>query len=552
MNLDLRFQPKQRELRNWLTATGPEAATILGFGGAKGGGKSAGFRNCAISLASTVGNVYPGLMITLVRRVFNDLKDNHIDKLFDAHPELRQYYRGDDKELTLPNRAKIKFAFAETAGDVERKFRGGFESPFIFVDEAQQFTERELQDMEMAARWTKSSGIPPNFCKLLLGFNPGGKSSNYLRRIFWLKDYGARERPGSYRFMHCFGWDNFEWFRGQIGLDEVDFYALDSQTRFDMFIRDTSEGRKYDAFPEAIRAGYLLGSFDHFENQYFAGAWNDKKNVITADLANEIIQPWWVRWMAQDWGFGDHTSHGWYATGRLSPKQWTQYFGGQCEWPMDVVIRYREYLVSNRAEVDLATDIVARTPQAERRLIQRFYLSQDAMGQKAKQSGEHTVGQQYTATMRRHGLPAPQTAIQDRVNGWRFMYNCLWQGNLRGANINQERAQQGPAFFVTTDCPNAMSYIPMAIRAEKNIEDVERIAGEVWEDVTDEIRYGLMSELGPQWTAPVEVRRQEVYDAYDAPEPELRTDQQMTALSLAMRRFDAEEGARYKRVRRRR
>src|SRR6185503_2294871 len=152
--------------------------------------------------------------------------------------------------------------------------------------------------------------------------------------------------------------------------------------------------------------------------------------------------------------------------------------------PMDVVIRYREHLISNRAELDLAHDIAAKTPQQERRLIQRFYLSQDAMGQRAKQSGEHTVGQQFTAIMRRYDLPAPETALQDRVNGWRFMYNCLWQASgLRGREITKEQAENRPAFFVTSECPAAITHIPQALRAEKNIEDVERIAGEVWEDV---------------------------------------------------------------------
>lgn len=38
--LRIRLQPKQGRLYDLLTATGPHVATTIGFGGAKGGGKS--------------------------------------------------------------------------------------------------------------------------------------------------------------------------------------------------------------------------------------------------------------------------------------------------------------------------------------------------------------------------------------------------------------------------------------------------------------------------------------------------------------------------------
>jgi len=543
--LRIHLQPKQDTLYSLLTTTGKESATIIGFGGAKGGGKSAGSDNCALLLAAELGNQYPGLQITIIRRVFNDLKSNHIDKIFEAHPELRDRYTDKDG-LKLHNGSRIVFAYAETAGDVERKFRGGFESPFIFVDEAQQFTERELQDMEMAARWTQTSkGLPPGFCKLVLLFNPGGKSSEYLKRIFWTKSYRGKERPTSYAFLHVFGWDNYEWFRGQVEIEETDFYDLDSDARFQLFVTETSEGRKYDAFPDAIRSGYLLGNFDSFEGQYFAGAWDEQLCTLTKAQIEAIVKPWWVRWMAQDWGFGDHASHGWYVSGKLSPSEWVQHFGGTTDYAMDVVIRYREHVIANRPEADMATDVVAMTPQHERREIKRFFMSQDGFGQRAKQMGGHTVGEQWTRIMRRYEMPSPETADQNRVMGWRFMYNLLRQANLRGTNISEERAKQGPAFFVSQECPEAIAAIPAAQRDPDDPDDVERVAGALWEDVTDEIRYGLHSYLNPQSKAPRDIRAKELYDSIQMPDPA----DQMTARALAMAKFKQQESG-IKRVQR--
>ncbi len=536
--MKLHLQPKQEGLYNLVVAQGANVATIIGGGGAKGGGKSAATDNIALLLASEFGNQYPGLTITIIRRVFNDLKTNHIDKIFEAHPELRERYTEKDG-IKFPNGARIVFAYAETAGDVERKFRGGYESAFIFVDEAQQFTERELQDMEMAARWTRTDkGLPPGFCKLVLLFNPGGKSSEYLKRIFWTKSYRGKERPTSYAFLHVFGWDNYEWFRGQVALDEDDFYGLESDQRYQLFITETSEGRKYDAFPDAIRSGYLLGNFDSFEGQYFAGAWDEQKCTLTQAQIEAIVKPWWVRWMAQDWGFGDHAAHYWFVSGKLSPKEWMMFFGGETEYAMDIVIAYREHVKANRPEADMATDVVAMTPQDERKQVKRFFLSQDGFGQRARQAGGHTVGEQWTRILRRYDMPAPETADQNRKMGWRFMYNLLRQANLVGTNISEERAKQGPAFFVSQDCPEAIAAIPTATRDPEDVDDVERVAGALWEDCCDAIRYGLHSYLNPQTKAPRDIRAKELYDSIQMEDPA----DEMTARAMAMKKFKAAEG----------
>lgn len=535
--MQIHLQPKQGDLYDLLIATGKRVPTIIGFGGAKGGGKSAGVRNCALQLILELGKTIPGLTITIVRRVFDDLKKNHIDPLFRDYPELMKYYRAGDKEVVFPGVGRLVFAYAETADDVKRKFLGGYESTFILIDEAQQFTQEELQWISTAARWTGARGIPEGMCKTVLLFNPGGVGSEYIRRIFWTKEYRDKEQPYSYAFLHVFGWDNYEWFRGQVDIEEEAFYTLESDQRFQLFITQTSEGRKYDAFPESIRAGYLLGSFDHFENQYFAGAWDPAKCTLTRSQIEAIVKPWWTRWMAQDWGFGDHAAHYWFVSGKLSPSEWVQHFGGQTEYAMDVVIAYREHVKQNRAEADMATDIVAMTEEWERKRILRFFFSQDGFGQRAKQHGGHTVGEQYNRIMARYGLPSPETADQNRIMGWRFMYNILRQANLRGTNISQERAAQGPAFFVSQECANAISSIPMARRDEDDPDDVERVAGALWEDCCDGLRYGLHSFLNPQSKAPRDVRAKELYDSIQGPDP----SDVMTQRAMAMRQFKHNE-----------
>ncbi len=311
------LQPKGFQLLDLLLATGKKVPTIIGGGGAKGGGKSFSARVIALTLASELGNKYPGLVITIVRRVAQDLRDNHITPLFKERPELFKHWSATPHDLVLPNKSRIIFRSVETLEDVRKRFLGGFESAIIIVDEAQQFTGEELQWIQAAARWTDNTGIPSGLCKTLLLFNPGGPGSAYLRRIFWTHQYEPNENLKDYSFVHWFGWDNYEWFRGQVDITEAEFYSGKYPSvcnegtgtpecrccRFHMFITQTSEGRKYNAFPASIRAGYLLGSFDHFEGQYFAGAWDDKMCVISPALAENLRQPWWTHWMSMDWGW---------------------------------------------------------------------------------------------------------------------------------------------------------------------------------------------------------------------------------------------------------
>lgn len=530
--IDIQLQPKQADLLALLRQTGPNTPTWLGCGGSRGSAKSGGLRRIAIALAFEL----PGVVIYIIRRVLGDLLENHMEKIALEYPAIDAMYRPGDYEYDLPGGSRIVYVYAENGIDVKRVSYGP-ECTFLFIDQAEQFTEDELTSFRICNRWPDA---PEGLVKTCLFFNSGvGMSADFLRRIFWLKKFRANESPEDYRFQQMFGWDNFEWFRGQIEQGSREFYQLSSADRFDLFIAKTSEGKKMNALPPHRRVSELLGTFDSFSGQYFSGVWDEELCTITAAKVDEIVQPWWTAWMAQDWGFGDHDCHLWFAAGKMSPADWVRHFGGYTEWPIDVVIIYREYVINNRAEADLAMDIVERTPEHERKAISSFVLSSDAFGRKARQAGAHSIGQQFTEIMQRHRLPSPEPADQSpgsRVVGWRYMYNCLRQANMRGTEITQERSKEGPALLISTACPEVISAIPQAVRDEDDREDVMRVDGILWEDVTDAVRYGLNYMLSPKTLAPVGVRRQEALAA--------AAGISMNAVAMADRQFKAKEAQR--------
>ena len=194
MDLTISLQPKQLELLRLLESNTSDSATWIGYGGALGGGKSAGIRR--VMLARRL--KHPRTKGIIVRRVYKDLKDNHIDMYWMDFPELRGMFTEKDG-IRLLNGSVIGFNYAENAMDVERQFSGP-EFGDIFVDQAEQFAERELWQIKSRARWP---GMPDGFAKTGLFFNPGGPGTEFLRRIFWLKQYKGSERPEDYRFIQA-------------------------------------------------------------------------------------------------------------------------------------------------------------------------------------------------------------------------------------------------------------------------------------------------------------------------------------------------------------
>lgn len=412
-NLRLQFQPKQRELLD-LVETGK--ASWIGYGGSRGGGKSAAARRAMLARRFS----HPGTWGLIFRRVYDDLKRNHIDKFFEEFPELRQYYRASDHEIQLPNGSKIIFAYAETKEELKRKFHGP-EYMDIFVDQAEQLTEEELRLFKLANRWP---GMSDDMCKFVLFFNPGGVGLQFLKRIFGDREYIGNERESDFAFVQAYGWDNVEWVRKSLeydGLRPKDFYAWDDKRRFKYFISRSQYGQELDSLPEALRKGHLLGSFDTFAGQYFAGVWNPEKMVVPVERGLGLIKSWWPRWIGMDWGFAHHSVATWNATGRVTAKE-LQDMGYDVTTEQEVVLTYRVMAVAETPERVLAQQVVDRCTKQEKESIRRVFLSPDAF---AKKTSANTIAQEIGDVLAAGGLPRPEMADNDRVGGWRLMYNLM-------------------------------------------------------------------------------------------------------------------------------
>lgn len=275
-----------------------------------------------------------------------------------------------------------------------------------------------------------------------------------------------------------------------------------------------------------------MGSFEKYAGQYYADVWEESAILLPADLVNRIIQPWWRRWLATDWGFSHYAATGWFTAGLLSPEQVRGYFGVECAGTLRIIVIYRELVVSDVPEPLLAQTVATLTPPAERRECKDYWLSPDAW---AKRGGGNTVSEQIEPVILREGLPRLSQAKTDRVGGWRLLWNCWAMArklrNWRGREPFVQAKEDPPCFFVSSACPEVAKAVPMLICDEDNPQDVRKVPGAVEDDVADMIRYGMKSYLDAEPNQPFEITARETWEKYTDP----------TSRAMAMRKLAAEQ-----------
>lgn len=169
----------------------------IGYGGARGGGKSWSLRVKFSILALK----YPGLKILLLRRTYPELEANHIIPL---QSELKglAVYKETKRSFTFKNGSIIKLGHCKSEKDMF--IFQGQEYDVIGFEEATLFTEDQIRFIITCLRSTRVDFQS----RVYYTCNPGGVSHHYIKRIFIDKDYEVGEDPDEYEFIQALIYDN--------------------------------------------------------------------------------------------------------------------------------------------------------------------------------------------------------------------------------------------------------------------------------------------------------------------------------------------------------
>lgn len=212
----------------------------IGYGGARGGGKSWVVRIKAILLCLK----YPGIKLIIIRRTYPELINNHIRPLreiFVSSGMMPKFVKYNDKEkrYTFNNRSTITFMYCSRDSDLDRL--QGTEWDCIFLDEATQLSEYQIKSITACCR-----GVNDFPKRVYYTCNPGGQSHAYFKRLFVDREFESGEDPNDYIFIQALVTDN-----KALMLKQPDYI------------------NQLEALPPKLKDMWLYGKWDIFEGMFF-------------------------------------------------------------------------------------------------------------------------------------------------------------------------------------------------------------------------------------------------------------------------------------------
>lgn len=437
MKIEITLQPKQKEGRKLL-----DEHPVLLYGGAKGGGKSRFTRDWMLERRLK----YPGTHGLIIRKTYPELFNNHIRKLFQERPYLRQFYHKGEKVLYLPNGSTITFGHLQHPDSISQY--QGVEYEDIAVDEITHHPEDTFKELRSSNR-TIHPTISP---KMLLTGNPGGVGHQWVKRIFIDKEFLPNENPDDYAFLQAKVYDNY------------------------FFANDVEYLSKLQALPEKLRKAYLEGDWDIFEGQFFS-EW--RQGIHTVDFISPI--PEYRKYITFDygrtnpfalyWAYVDYDSHVWI---------------------------YREYYATGKDARENAMEVLKRcaldpvNPTTGNK-YESIIAPPDVF---AHQGNDMTIAELIENTGLGPLVPSGGQTKGSRKAKWALMHEYL-----RWDDYNAPRLK-----FYKPLNPNAIRTIPSLIHDEKNVEDLDTTGEDHSADAIAQLLTFLHEEKTPEPKSNVEIQ----------------------------------------------
>ena len=404
----------------------------VGFGGARGGGKSWAVRMKAVLLALN----YPGIKILIVRRTYPELKKNHIDELRSMCLGLAKY-NDNYKILRFVNGSTISFAYCATDRDLD--MLQGAEFDVVFFDEAGLLSEFQMKSICACVRGVN------NFPKrVYYTMNPGGQGHAYLKRIFIDRKYQTGENPEDYEFIQSLVTDNIA--------------LMESQPDYI---------KQLEMLPPKLRKAWLEGDWNIFEGMFFEEFRDDPEHYKDRQWTH-VIEPFEPHGMniyrSYDFGYNRPWSCGWWAVDHDG-----------------VIYRIMELYgctgVPNEGDKRTTDEQFQEIARIERE--HPWLKGKEIYGVADPSIWDKSKGTSVAETAQKYGVYF-KPGDNARIPGW---MQCHYR--LRFDENGY------PMMYVFSNCKDFIRTIPLLMYSEKKVEDLDT---EQEDHIADEWRYFCMSK----------------------------------------------------------
>lgn len=406
----------------------------VGYGGARGGGKSWAIRTKAKLLCMR----YPGIRVLIVRRTYPELERNHISQLRkELVPEGFARYNKQQKMFNFKNSSTIECMYCRQDSDLEGL--QGAEYDVIFIDEATNLSEYQLKAIAACCR-----GVNKFPKRVYYTCNPGGQGHGYIKRVFIDRNFEKGENPDDYSFIQALVYDN------EILLKSDPAYLA-----------------RLEALPAKIREAWLNGSWDMFQGQFFEEFVNDPDHYDD-HVGTHVINPFriprdWKVFRSYDFGYSKPFSVGW--------------------WAVDYDGRYYRILELYGC-TGIPNEGVKWTPAEQAEKVREIEKQHPLLkGRRITGVADPAIWNSETGESVADTFASKQIYFDpgdhQRINGWMQVHYRL-QFDENGI----------PMMYVFNTCKEFIRTIPLMMYDETKVEDLDT---DLEDHIADETRYACMA-----------------------------------------------------------
>ncbi len=399
------------------------------YGGARGGGKSAGLLLAFATYEGQYGSAAKGIIFRKTYKELEYLVSK--GKEFLVRGSGWKFKASPLYLFTSPRGAELELSHLERMEHAEA--HDGHEHPWQGFDEIGNWATPEPIDHLIGCMRTDKN-VPTYRRSTCM---PGGPGH------VWVKERYDPEHPYIPRLLAPLKE------RPDLTMESLfipalleDNPSLD-KTEYELTLAGTGNKALFDA--------WRYGRWDVVAGAYFEN-WSEADIVVPPAAIR--LEPWSVRWVSCDWGYKDDCVVHWHMQDEHN-EIWT----------------YRELKMNKTTPRDIGKAIVEASTKDDgsREKLRHFFLSPDAF---AERDSPRTIAGEIGAEMLLAGLPQPSRADDDRVGGWQLM--------------NQLMLTQ--TWKISKQCKELVRAIPLLQRDDKKPEDV---ADHPYDHAPDSARYGL-------------------------------------------------------------
>jgi hypothetical protein len=412
-----------------------------------------------------------GCNCLLLRRTLTAVEKGGIEDHFTKYVPKALYRTFNQSKhiVTFHNGSKLFFGHIRTEKDL-MQYQGA-EFLFIGWEELTQFTFSQWDFMKGSNRCPIKSfwldGVEYlTKPRMAGGTNPNGKGSGWVKAL-WIK-----KKPPAGMFIPDYDPNEYE---------AIHSTYEDNPT----YANDKDYINKLNSISDPVlREAWIPGSWDILAGQFFQN-WDEELHVKT--LSQIQFLDWQPRWISIDWGFQHACVALWWTVVKVVDEASVMY-------GKTIILNYRQLVMHKLNEELIGEEIVKQNHTGDKfDKIENVYLSPDRFT--ATGSGAdaiHSIADHIGDVFVKYNIPRPERANNRRVDGWRLVYTLL---DTEGVGV-------------LNTCRDVIDSLPKLMRSEKEPEDAEKEGDELFLDVCESFRYGLMSYAS---TAPIprEVANQE-------------------------------------------